>query len=69
MAASAALQQAGLGAPLCIGVHALFDSATLQRLLAAGITQVLTCDTIAHSTNAIELAPELAKAVRGMNLG
>lgn len=69
LAASAALKQAGLPAPVCIAVHALFDADALQRLLAAGVTQVVTCDSIPHSTNAIRLAPLLAKAVLAMAAG
>ena len=63
LAAVAALREAGLTAPLCIAVHALFDPDALYRLLEAGVSRVVTCDTIPHSTNAIEMAPLLAKAV------
>lgn len=63
VAAATALTQAGMPAPLCIGVHALFDSGALQRLQDAGVTRVVTCDTISHASNAIRLAPLLARAV------
>lgn len=63
VAAATALTQAGMAAPLCIGVHALFDSGALQRLQDAGVTRVVTCDTISHASNAIRLAPLLARAV------
>jgi ribose-phosphate pyrophosphokinase len=63
LAAAQALQEAGLAAPLCIGVHALFEDGALPRLLAGGVRQVVTCDTIAHPTNAIPVAPALAQAV------
>lgn len=63
VAATATLKQAGMPAPLCIGVHALFDSGALQRLQAAGVTRVVTCDTIPHASNAIRLTPLLARAV------
>lgn len=64
LAAASMLKQAGLPAPLCIGVHALFDADALQRLLGAGVTRVVSCDTIAHASNAIALGPLLADAVR-----
>lgn len=64
LAAAAALRKAGMPAPLCIGVHALFDADALWRLLGAGVTRVVTCDTIAHASNAIRMAPLLARAVR-----
>lgn len=63
VAATTALKQAGMAAPLCIGVHALFDGGALQRLQDAGVTRVVTCDTISHASNAIRLAPLLARAV------
>ena len=63
LAAIAALREAGLPPPVCLAVHALFDTDALWRLLEAGVPRVVTCDTIPHATNAIELAPLLAKAV------
>lgn len=64
LAATRLLIKAGLGSPLCIGVHALLDSDAQRELLAAGATRVVSCDTIVHSTNAIRMAPLLARAVR-----
>lgn len=63
-AATRLLIKAGLGSPLCIGVHALLDNEAQRELLAAGATRVVSCDTIVHSTNAIRMAPLLARAVR-----
>lgn len=64
MAAAQALLAAGQAAPVCIGVHALFDAAAAEVMQAAGMARVVTCDTIEHPTNAISLAPLLADAVR-----
>lgn len=64
VAAAGALRKAGLPPPICIGVHALFDADALWRLLAAGVSRVVTCDTVAHATNAIQLTALLARAVR-----
>ncbi len=66
MAAAQALREAGLGAPVCVGVHALFDEAAHARMLAGGIARVVTCDSIAHPTNAIALGDALAPAVRAL---
>ncbi|WP_048439362.1 ribose-phosphate diphosphokinase [Caenimonas sp. SL110] len=63
VAASAALQHAGLGATICIAVHALFATGALERMRGAGIARIVSCDTIEHETNAIELAPLLADAL------
>jgi len=67
LAATRLLRKAGLGAPLCIGVHALFDAETQRQLLEAGATRVLSCDTITHPSNAIRMAPLLARAVRQLS--
>jgi ribose-phosphate pyrophosphokinase len=64
LAAAAVLKKAGLPAPLCIGVHALFEEDALWRLLGAGVTRVVSCDTVPHASNAISLVPLLATALR-----
>lgn len=64
VAAAAALAKTGLPPPVCVVVHALFDAQALQRLHDAGVARVVSCDTIAHPTNAIRLAVPLAGAVR-----
>ncbi len=69
LAATRLLNKTGLGAPLCIGVHALFDAEAQRQLLEAGVTRVLTCDTILHPSNAIRMAPLLARAVRQLSTG
>lgn len=62
-AAAAALREAGWPARLCIAVHALFEDGALQRLHAAGLARVVSCDTVPHATNAIAMGPALARAV------
>jgi len=59
------LRAAGWGQPLCIAVHALLDRNGLDLLHRAGISRVVSCDTISHPTNAIALGPWLAEGVRG----
>jgi ribose-phosphate pyrophosphokinase len=46
--------------------HALFSGATLGDLVAAGVERVRSADGIPHPTNAVNLAPLLADAVRGL---
>lgn len=62
--AVARLREAGLAAPVCVGVHALFCGDALTALQAAGPARVVTCDTVPHPTNAIDLAAPLGAAVR-----
>lgn len=58
------LRGAGLPPPICIGVHAVFAADAERVLRDAGAGRVVTCDTIAHPTNAIDTAALLAPAVR-----
>lgn len=50
--------------PVCIGVHALFAEDALQVLDAAGAQRVVTCNTLPHETNAIDILPDVAAAAR-----
>lgn len=58
------LRRAGLGGPTCIAVHALFVGDAERSLRAAGAERVVSCNTVAHPTNAIDLAPLVAEAAR-----
>jgi len=58
-----ALQKEGLKAPVCIGVHALFSGDALSAMRAAPIDRIVTCNTIAHETNAIDIAGLLGQAL------
>jgi ribose-phosphate pyrophosphokinase len=57
------LQQAGLPPPVCIGVHAVFAPHAYEELLSAGAQQIVTCNTVPHSSNAITLNAQIAAAV------
>lgn len=48
--------------PVCIGVHGIFADRSDETLADAG-ARVVTSNTIAHGTNAIDVAPLLAKAI------
>jgi ribose-phosphate pyrophosphokinase len=63
-AAVRALRVAGLEAPVCIGVHALFADDAAALLRAAGAGRVVTCNTLRHPSNAIDISAALAEAVR-----
>jgi ribose-phosphate pyrophosphokinase len=64
VAAAEALRDAGIGAPVCIGVHALFSDDAVPRLQSAGVPRIVSCDTIAHPTNAIGMTGAIARAVQ-----
>lgn len=61
-AAARRLVESGLQKPVCIGVHALFAPDALA-LLEACAARVVTCNTIVHATNAIDLAPAIVNSV------
>lgn len=50
------LKQAGMKAPVCIGVHAVFAGDAHAALQAAGPGRIVTCNTIPHATNAIDIS-------------
>lgn len=58
------LKALAMPAPVCVAVHAVFAGTAFDDLLAAGAAQVVSCDTIAHPSNRIPMADELARAVR-----
>jgi ribose-phosphate pyrophosphokinase len=66
IAAAQALREAGLAPPVCVAVHALCEPDAEARLRAGGIARLVSCDSIAHPTNAIALGPELAPALRDL---
>jgi len=53
--------------PVCIGVHAVFAQHAHRELLAAGAKRVVTCNTIAHPSNDIDLSLPLSEAVQSLN--
>ena len=57
------LRRGGLPAPVCIGVHAVFAKGAYDDLRAAGAAAIVTCNTISHVSNIIDLSGELAHAM------
>ena len=64
VAASELLRERGWGAPVCAVVHAVFGHGALARLSASGISRIVTTNTIAHPTNAIDVTPLIAGLLR-----
>ncbi len=54
----------GFAAPICIGVHPVFAGDALAALEAAGAARIVSCNTLSHPTNAIDVTIPLAEAVR-----
>jgi len=60
------LRAAGLDAPVCIGVHGVFAAGALEGLKKAGAGTIVTTNTIAHPTNAIDVTGLIAQSMRTM---
>jgi ribose-phosphate pyrophosphokinase len=54
--------------PLCVGVHAVFAPDALQALREAGAGRVVSCNTLPHASNGIDVLGEVATAVRKLVL-
>lgn len=66
IAATEHVVSAGLSRPLCVGVHAIFAGSAYEDLLASGAARVITCNTVPHPTNAIDVYQDLAESVRAL---
>jgi ribose-phosphate pyrophosphokinase len=56
----------GLAAPVCVGVHGIFAGQAFEELRQAGAARVVTANTIAHSSNGIDISGLLADGVRAL---
>jgi ribose-phosphate pyrophosphokinase len=50
------LKKTGMKPPVCIGIHAVFSGDAYQRLLDTGVSEIITCNTIPHPSNGIDLS-------------
>jgi ribose-phosphate pyrophosphokinase len=62
--AARALLHAGISTVDAAVVHAIFAPRALSRIRAAGIRNLVSCDTIPHKTNAVRSLPLLTSAIR-----
>ena len=58
------LRRLSLQPPVCVGVHAVFAEGAYEELMASGAARVVTCNTIPHPSNAIDLTARIAAAVQ-----
>jgi ribose-phosphate pyrophosphokinase len=58
------LRELGFRKPVCIGVHAIFADNSFEELQQAGAAQIITCNTIAHSSNGIDLSSIIIDALK-----
>lgn len=58
------LKKAGMRAPVCVGVHAVFAGTAYNDLKNSGVQQIATCNTIPHESNLIDLSDILSTEIR-----
>jgi ribose-phosphate pyrophosphokinase len=57
------LRAAGMRAPVCVGVHAIFAAGSFDDLQRKGAARIVTSETIPHPTNALDIAAIVAEAM------
>ena len=57
------LKKAGMKPPVCIGIHAVFATGAYDNLIRAGAEKIVTCNTIIHPSNAININELLAQEI------
>jgi ribose-phosphate pyrophosphokinase len=50
--------------PLCLAIHAVFAENSYEKLMAAGAHKIITCNTIPHPSNQIDLSLLLLKVLQ-----
>lgn len=63
------LRRLAFRAPMCVGVHAIFADTAYDQLQAAGAARIVTCNTVAHLSNAIDVGPAIGSAVARLMSG
>ena len=66
IAAIGSLATCGFTAPVCIGVHGLFGGTALAELEQAGAARIVTCNCVPHPSNAIDVMPAVAEALKSL---
>jgi ribose-phosphate pyrophosphokinase len=58
------LKAAGMKPPVCIGVHAVFAHDAYEDLLSVGVKEVVTCNTIQHVSNKIDVSEMIINIIK-----
>ena len=58
------LKKVGMRKPVCIGIHGIFADNAYANLSAAGAEAIITCNTIPHQSNIINIDDLIASAVK-----
>lgn len=57
------LREAGQRPPVCIAVHPIFAGDAYEKLTAAGPAAIVSTNTVAHTSSAIDVSAEIATAI------
>lgn len=66
IAAAGRLRAAGCADIVAVGIHALFVDNAYSDLRGAGVDRVVTCNTVVHQSNQIDITALLAEAVNAL---
>lgn len=58
------LKKAGMKPPVCIGVHPVFAENAYRALINSGIGKVITCNTILHESNGIDISELVSSVIK-----
>ena len=58
------LKNINMPIPVCIGVHAVFANDAYSALKNAGVEHLVTCNTLPHPSNGIDLSILIANGIR-----
>jgi len=61
------LTKAGMKPAICIGVHAVFANAAYNDLVKTGVKEIITCNTIPHISNKIDVSGIILDCYKGKN--
>lgn len=53
----------GMKPPICLAIHPIFAANSYQTLINAPISKVVSCNTIPHPSNAIDVSPLIVSAI------
>lgn len=66
IAAATQFREVGFSDIVAIGVHALFAGQAYEELKGAGVGRVVTCNSVSHASNGVDISPYLAAAIRDL---
>lgn len=63
------LRRRALRAPACIGIHGIFADNAFAELAHAGAATIVTCNTVNHESNRVDISSGLLPAIQQMTSG